>query len=295
MAACKSGAVLVSPFIKLSALRRVTELLALDVPLCIVTRWRPEEIAAGVSDLSVADFCDQRQGTRLFLLDNLHSKFYRSDSLVFIGSANLTNSGLGWSSFPNEEILCQLPTAQQWLKLEARIISQAVPATAALRLAVQDAVKEIVISGAIQGGDSQLLVEVPERASTWIPSCRSPDSLIRVYRGRSNEVSEATQAAATIDLLSLAVPPGLDDRQFLARLRIAIQMTKFYAQMDDMASDSPRFGELVRRFSLTLSSSTDRDTASHELQTAIRWLAFFFPDRFRIRVYRYSEHLEKVT
>jgi hypothetical protein len=294
MSSCRLRAVLVSPFIKLSALQRITASLAPAVPLDVVTRWRPEEIAAGVSDLSVADFCSERSGTRLLLLDNLHSKYFRADDTLFVGSANLTNAGMGWSSRPNEEIICRLLVSTQWLELEARILARAIPATHELRLAIEAAARNAAAKTCFHEPESQPLSELVLHPKLWIPSCRSPESLNSVYCRRFQEVPLATRVSAADDLAFLAIPSGLDSLQFESRVRLALMMTPFYTQMHGMVGDAPRFGELRRRFTQSLASSTDRDVATHELQTAMRWLTHFFPERFRVTVLRYTERLERL-
>jgi hypothetical protein len=295
MAACASSAVLISPFIKLSAFLKVTAGIKDALPLTVVTRWRPEEVAAGVSDLEVADACGRRQAAKLLLLNNLHSKYFRVDDSVFIGSANLTNAGLGWSAWPNEEIIYRTRASPELLALESRILGTAMPATDEIRRAIALAVQMISPPSAAHQEDAQPIDESFPRRKTWIPSCRAPASLLRTYRGGSRSVTRASHAAATADLIALGIPPGLEDQDFLQRLRLALQMTPFYQRMAELSADSPRFGQLKRRFAAEFSSSRDPSVVSDELQTSIRWLVHFFPDQYRIRVYRFTEHLERKT
>ena len=96
--------VVVAPFIKVSAFRRL--LIHLDPgvkPVCI-TRWLPTELAAGVSDLEVFDAVMERDGL-LWLRQNLHAKYFRGDSFVLVGSANVTGAAMGWSTNSNLELL----------------------------------------------------------------------------------------------------------------------------------------------------------------------------------------------
>lgn len=295
MRACASSAVLISPFIKLSAFLRVTEGIEDALPLTVVTRWRPEEVAAGVSDLEVADACGRRPGTRLLLLNNLHSKYFRADSTVFIGSANLTNAGLGWSAWPNEEIIYRTLVTPEWMALESRVLATAIPASHEVRRATELAARTISQMPASPREDAQPIGEPFPQGRTWIPSCRAPASLLRAYRGGFHSVTRASYATGTADLFALGIPPGLEDQDFLERLRLALRMTLFYQRMSEFSADSPRFGELKRRFAAALSSSEDPLVVSDELQTSVRWLVHFFPDQYRIRVYHYTEHLERIT
>src|SRR3954447_2475597 len=96
--------VLCAPFVKRHVIDRVLACTAPNVAVAIISRWRPEEIAAGGSDTAVLESGSARGGSVL-LHDRLHAKFYRGDDAVLLGSANLTGTALGWSTRPNLELL----------------------------------------------------------------------------------------------------------------------------------------------------------------------------------------------
>ena len=76
-----------------------------DVHISCVTRWRPNEIKMGVSDLQIWDLFKNRPNSDLYLINNLHAKLYKSDEECLIGSSNLTLKALGWTKNHNLEIL----------------------------------------------------------------------------------------------------------------------------------------------------------------------------------------------
>jgi hypothetical protein len=87
---------LVAPFIKVSVLEKLmNKIISPDVSLRCVTRWFPEEIVAGVSDLEVWSLIHQRSNSSLWLRPDLHAKYYRADQQCLVGSANLTGKALG--------------------------------------------------------------------------------------------------------------------------------------------------------------------------------------------------------
>ena len=51
LSGARTRVLLCAPFIKAGVLKRLLTVIPASVTLDIVTRWRPEEIAAGVSDL----------------------------------------------------------------------------------------------------------------------------------------------------------------------------------------------------------------------------------------------------
>lgn len=102
---------LVAPFIKASVLERLLDKISSDVTLKCITRWFPEEIVTGVSDLEVWNLIQNRPNSSLWLRSDLHAKYYRADNHCLVGSANLTGKALGWSDCPNLELL--VPLSQQ--------------------------------------------------------------------------------------------------------------------------------------------------------------------------------------
>src|SRR4051812_7869721 len=100
--------ILAAPFMKGHALERVLERVPTASDLVCVTRWRLEELAAGVSDLEVWPLLIRRGRSRLLLRHELHAKYYRAGPRCLVGSANLTGAALGWSAKANLELLIEL-------------------------------------------------------------------------------------------------------------------------------------------------------------------------------------------
>src|ERR1022692_1775427 len=104
IAGATSSVVIVAPFIKRAPLERLLEAVAPEIALSCYTRWRPDEIAAGVSDLEVWPLLRARNGT-LRLRYDLHAKVFQADGLCLVGSANVTLAALGWAPAANLELL----------------------------------------------------------------------------------------------------------------------------------------------------------------------------------------------
>ena len=97
--------VIVAPYIKADALSRVIGKVGNDVSLTCVTRWQVEDVVAGASDVDCYSTIKQ-VGGEFRLHPSLHAKYFRADEHILIGSANVTNSALGWATEPNVELLC---------------------------------------------------------------------------------------------------------------------------------------------------------------------------------------------
>src|SRR6478752_6932644 len=103
-AASRREFVMCAPFAKESVVSKVLSAVPKGVRIQLFTRWRPDEVAAGVSDTRVLSVVRSRGGA-VYLYDRLHAKYYRNENDALIGSANLTATALGWGSNPNLELL----------------------------------------------------------------------------------------------------------------------------------------------------------------------------------------------
>ena len=79
--AARHEVVLVAPFMKMQVVASVLEATPKQVRVSLFTRWNPEEVARGVSDLEVFDLVQGRPNTVLSLVNNLHAKLYIADDI----------------------------------------------------------------------------------------------------------------------------------------------------------------------------------------------------------------------
>jgi hypothetical protein len=99
----KKRLVLSSAFIKLEALKLLSEKKLPEVDVFVISRWKKQDLLVGASDLEVYDYCRDREWG--FGIDqNFHGKLYLiDDTEIYLGSANLTSNGLGFNSSSNFE------------------------------------------------------------------------------------------------------------------------------------------------------------------------------------------------
>ena len=93
--------IVLSAFIKLDALRWLIGTSKTD-NLKVVSRWKPNDLISGASDLDCFHLCDEVD-IPFGISQNLHGKVYIADSKIFIGSANLTSKGMSLSQYDNDE------------------------------------------------------------------------------------------------------------------------------------------------------------------------------------------------
>lgn len=278
----RQDCVLAAPYIKQRTLATLFE--AID-PCCnvrVVTRWRIEEIAVGVTDLEIWTLIRNRRNSELWLQPNLHAKYYRADDKILIGSANISDTALGWSSNPNLEILEHAPTGEfSRSKFEKVLLQGVTPVTPALfesfQLALADFPKQEQYSKSV-------IVEVASSIMDWRPSLRFPADLFLFYSGSGDDLSSSTRLAAANDLASLQPPVGLQSFAFKRWIGLALLQNREFNQIDEFVQSSRRFGEM-RSF---LASQGCEDP-SRDWQTWMRWISHFLPNHFTFHTANYSE------
>lgn len=91
-----SELLIISPFISRTALASVLQSISdKSIKVKVLTRWRKLDVISGVSDIEVFKFLSEI-GAEMFHHEKIHLKCIVADKKrAVIGSANLTNTGLG--------------------------------------------------------------------------------------------------------------------------------------------------------------------------------------------------------
>lgn len=268
--------VLVAPFIKAPTMERLFSRIPSELDVTCVTRWRAEEVARGVSDLEVLDLCTRRPGTSLLLRNDLHAKYYRVDELCLVGSANLTDRGLGLGEAPNLEILIRANARHEDLaEFESDLFKDVVIATVWIREQVAEAARllEDVSAKERKSGGSQVLSG--ERFSDWIPGCLVPSQLYSVYRGDRSRIADAVYRDALEDLEFLDLLPGLRADQF--RSLVASRLVQHPIFTVILSEKKLSLGEHETIRALLSERLGIRSPASEDVEALRNWLSVFFP------------------
>lgn len=302
-AAGRREVLLVAPFVKANSLHRLLQQIRADLPVRCVTRWRPEEIIAGVSDLEVWPLLRDRPQSSLWLRDDLHAKYYRADASCLVGSANLTDTALGWSRQPNLELLIALPADRPELQAfegELQNTTTLVDETLYQQtLAVVELLQSqtepipIVIH---ERADVEYAVEAgaPGLSSAlWLPTLRQPADLYLAYQGRSDELTGGARIAAATDLRAFVLPAQLSKPAFNAYLGLLLLQKPLVREIDTLLAASQRFGAIRDRLAGHRSGIDADFDASRAWQTLMRWLLYFLPDRYERVPARHSEVLRR--
>ncbi|MGW4967255.1 phospholipase D family protein [Nonomuraea sp. NPDC004186] len=201
---------LVAPFIKREVLAAVLSAVPSSVESVeCITRWVPEEVAAGVSDPEIIELAEDDKRLRIALCPSLHAKLYLTGERCLIGSANLTAKATGWATNPNIEILVEVPAVHPEVgRVLTKIHECAVEATPHMAALVRRQAE--LLKGRRPTASDQLREEAQHG---WYPVTRRPEAVYLYYCGRA-QFGRSVEAAILRDLAFLGVPAGLTEAQF---------------------------------------------------------------------------------
>jgi hypothetical protein len=263
---------LAAPFVKLRALELIIDLLPAYVEVTLVTRWRVDEILAGVSDIEVFDLLSNRYAgnSKLYLADSLHAKYYRFDDVVYFGSANLTLTGLGSTGSAIE--LLEERDAGRISTFEEIVLELSIPVTRALHEEYQQLMSQ-----------RQLHTGLNIDEISWLPRFRNPDELWSAYADVQYPAS--SRQAALEDLRHLGIPSGLSRDQFAIALRISLRQQHVVSELFGFLTQPRSFGE-VRNWFASRFPSVD---ATLGCQVLLRWVKVILSDQVAFEASPYSE------
>ena len=261
-----------APFVKRRALELILESVPFQVQVTLVTRWRPDEVLAGVTDIEVFDLLLDRgwENSKMYLSDSLHAKYYRFDDVVFFGSANLTLTGLGVTG--NAIELLEERSAGPIPAFEESLLQSALPVTKALRDEYKRLIAKVErhpVSDAEEG--------------LWLPRFRNPHELWSAYA--DGEYLASSRQAALRDLRRLGIPAELSREQFELALQISLRQQRVVADLFEFLDQPRRFGE-VRNWFASHYPSVDATLGS---QVLLRWVKVILSDSVAFEASPYSE------
>ena len=274
---------IIAPFIRSSALTRLLDAIQESVRVSIVTRWRPLDVVAGASDLAVFNLTQERS-IPLFLLHALHAKLFIADDACLIGSANITDTALGWRAPSNLELLVPIDLgASEVGAFLSDLMSGVI-------LATQDHHQQMVALVEDLASRSDLLVpEVTDfhngaggLPTTWLPTTMNPDELYLVYlQGSGADVSRSALPDMIAELSLLNVPPGMSRLEFVSWVAASISQTRIVTNIlghieTHGSVNESTLVDILTDMGVALSAYTPKDT----LRTLQRWLTYFLSSRY---------------
>jgi PLD-like domain len=293
LAGATSSVVLAVPFIKVAPFERLIDAIHAQVRVDVFTRWLPDEIAAGVSDLAVFDVVKAR-GACLHLVDDLHAKLFVVDNReILMGSANVTAAALGLSPRPNVELVASItPTPQELALFLAELRMRSRLATEEEMVQVLAAAEHCRREPYTEAGMEEAAEISHPPSSAWLPVFRSPDRLYGLYSDPEYLFQAKPVDAALCDMLRLATPAGLTEAAFNGHAQQALRANPLVIALDEFTSEPRRFGAVSAWLADAMPES-DYRARQAAAQVLIRWLTYFDAERYWIDTPNYSEILKR--
>ena len=274
----KRDALIVAPFIRTRALDMLLSHIPVGTQTTVVTRWRPTDLLMGVADLDVYD-ATVSKGASLYLRYDLHAKLFAADDRCLVGSANVTDTALGWRSPENLELLVTVSRSEpEVARFEERLFKGAIRATAALRdrlAAFLDSYQapQLLLPDFVHETSGQLQPD-------WIPRIRNPEELFSAYNG-STDVGRAALHAMREDLSQIGIAPGMSEAMFREWIAAAISQTPliqtvvYHIEQKGEVTE-PDVAAFLREFDIDAEVFRPRVV----LENLERWLTCFFPAQY---------------
>ena len=264
-------AVLVSPYIKVNALKTLVGAIGPHAKLECITRWTPQDILVGASDLSCRKLIVDLGGS-FRLHRRLHAKYYRFDERILIGSANLTTSGLNIAHIGNVEILCQPDpnfdglTFENQLRQQSRVVSDD-------EFLLWEKCHVNQNQGVLNNGQS-----LGDSIEFWKPNVRNPEYLWKVYNGQGHQIISVTQRKlALLDIGALQIPQGISEAAFNNWIRVCLLASPFV----DSVLSLQRQETDVAWESLGAQWRISKSQAARSISTIENWVSHFEQADFR--------------
>lgn len=292
---------LVAPFMKFATLHFLLTQVREAVAVKVVTRWRVDEVIAGVSDLEIYPLLQSYGYYELWLRPDLHAKYYRGDQRTLIGSANLTHTALGLSKQNNLELLIDSPRLEEF---EKHLLSGSVLVDDTIYTQIHERIATLPKPKNVghlsrdfnfellgQPEAIDLSIQPPE---TWLPQLRHPEKLFIAYSRGPEHLGTGSRLAAMSDLIALDVPAGLDQESFEAYVAIQLLQKTAIRKVDSFLATPQRFGAVRDFLRSHICNNSERADAEIAWQTLMRWLLLFLPTRYQHFVRTHSEIFGRV-
>ena len=265
--------VLVAPFITWPGFSPILEALPPGCPVDVFTRWRADEVAAGVSETGILQYVEATGG-KVRLHHMLHAKAYVSSSGgALAGSANTTATGLGWSATPGVELLVSTSADDPALVGLFRLLDATSPvATEDLRQQVLAQARAFPLPKFREASGE----ERGANLAAWLPSYSVPRALWMVYIG---ERDETVTRLAQPDLDALDVPAGLDEEQFNAYVGSAL-LQGLPGLAAQRLSNLTTYKAVEGLASLASDAGVEIEDPERRWNVLAAWVGYFLPNTY---------------
>ena len=270
--------IFISPFIQRHALETLLA-QSRNTNLKIITRWNPQDICSGVSDIDIYPYlCEQH--LPLYIHPDIHLKLLITETAAFLMSSNITNRGLGLSNKSNVEVGCFVTLAHpDWINIY-KLLDESVRVTDTIyEMAIQYRDANSVAPRSLP--ELKLEDEIRGFSILDLPATESPTTLREYYFHIQTNVGQHSNACIH-DLLNFQIRPNLNEDEFIENLRHAFRakpfITSFVQYLRNRSSLS--FGQVKQWLQQTCADQPTpyRWELTENTQYLYIWLDYFFEE-----------------
>jgi len=288
--------VIVSPYISTRTLKELsTSIQATSVR--ILTSWNEANLTQGSSSLDLFLLCEEKCW-ELRILNTLHAKIYAIPrEVMWVGSANLTASGMGTSSNPNDEVLTEVtPSESDWRSLETllsmgRLVDDTLHQAYTEWLEEQPNYTSPVIKPFIPPAVTE------ELNLDNLPRTFTPIELHEILSNQSSANEEQLRDARH-DLSALRVSFTESREEFLSQLRVRFFSTPLvFLLLEQIGKEWMRFGEMRinMREACGGADAVSRGDVTMYTQNLYEWIEDLDDsERFEFGIPRHSQLIRRI-
>lgn len=286
------------PFIQVDSLAKIIS--KLPNKLSIVTSWRTPDLLSGISQLDLYPFC-KSINAYLYINQRIHLKVICRDYKdALVGSANITERGLGFSLTSNHE--CMVHFDQ--INLEQRVYLMEILQHSVL---VNDGIykefydeltklKKIYVEQKIYPNID--VENLPDRnfLISALPMSKSAQVLFDYYANpKLSDKNEIDYSCAAHDLALYQIPPGLSQEDFYSCLKESFFKQPFIKALRDFISNEKYFGQIkewIQKTCIDVPVPSRRDLTGN-VQVLYEWFVELGREEYGVDKPHYSQHIFK--
>ncbi len=264
-------AIIIAPFITKKGMQPIVNALPKQAKLTVYTRWRPDEIAAGVSDPSI--FFEMNQFASFYLQPRLHAKAYLVPGRgALVGSSNVTAMGLGWHGGSGIELLSATRADDPALGELVRFLDTC------CSLATEQIAEEVLRQAQVFGRRRRGYLPVVFSEPAWLPKFAMPKILWRVY---IEERDQSVTDLAKPDLDALELPDGMQEAEFQAYIGAAL-LQGLPGRIAEETKNLSTYQAIRKLEQIASRANIKIGDPENSWRTLCTWLAYFLPDMYRL-------------
>ena len=306
MSSVKNGQIwIVSAYLKEAALRKFASFIHFSNSVSILARWQGADLISGSSDLEAYDIAKDNNWSFSVRLD-LHAKAYRIDhSSIFLGSANLTNSGFSTNGRAgNAEMMVRVDATDSNIKTLSSLFYHSVVVDDSLIASLRqwvDSEKSLSAPPELHSGN-EFPLDVLQRQmlGSHVEQLMIADCFLSLPRAVQEAVSlspNTMQSDVQHDLSLLGCSTLPDSPNLANHFGKLFQQSRFfrwlYGQVVASVSQQIFFGDLCSRLhdALIEDPKPYRSDVKQLLSTLLRWIEYFPECGLSVNRPRHSERV----